>query len=472
MKELVNLYAEYYGHPPQRLEEIPRSVSTRRYYRMFGDDGAVIGTWSPDVNETDAFVQFTEHFRSAGVRVPEVYIVSNDRKFYLQEDLGDQRLHELVVARDDRNLDKELAGLYRLALDELLKLQLKGGQDVDYAVCVPRPAFDSQSVLWDLNHFKYYFLKLSGIPFDEQKLEEEFHAFSGHIAALPLQGFMFRDFQTRNIMIRDGKPWLIDYQGGRKGPLQYDLASLIYESKAGLTSADREMLVGYYTEKLAGYMDVNREEFLADLYTVALVRSLQVLGAYGLRGVVEKKAVFLQSIPAGLENMGEILTKVDKSFVGEHFYGILKELVGTSKQYREMPPESAGLTLTIFSFSYRKPLPDDLSGNGGGFVYDCRWIKNPGRLEEYRLQTGLDNEVVAYLEADSGVKFFGESIRKQLSEAIKVYKEREYRHLMVSFGCTGGRHRSVYLAHDIAAWARNQEGVRVIEIHRELEREY
>ncbi len=472
MKELLNLYAEHYRHPPQRLEEIPRSVSARRYYRMFGEGGTVIGTWSPDINETEAFVHFTEHFRSAGVQVPEVFVVSNDRKFYLQEDLGDQRLHELVVARNEDELGPDLVERYRQSLEELLKLQLKGGQDVDYSLCVPRPAFDAQSVLWDLNHFKYYFLKLSGVPFDEQKLESEFQAFATHIESLPLQGFMFRDFQTRNIMIRDGKPWLIDYQGGRRGPLQYDLASLVYESKAGLTSADREKLVGYYIENLAGYLDVNREEFMADFYTVALVRSLQVLGAYGLRGIVEKKAVFLQSIPAGLGNMGEILGKVDKKIVGEYLHGLLNELVGTRDRYREMPPVADMLTLTIFSFSYRKPLPDDLSGNGGGYVYDCRWIKNPGLLDEYRLQTGLDEGVVEYLEADPGVKKFSDSIRKQLLEAITVYKERAYRHLMVSFGCTGGRHRSVYLAHEIAAWARNQEGVRVLEIHRELGKEY
>jgi len=472
MKELVHLYAEHFGHPPDRVEEIPGSVSTRRYFHMVDGKRTIVGTWSPDRRETAAFVHFTRQFRNCGVQVPEVYAVRDDQLFYLQEDLGDDRFHERVTARKGERLDQALSDLYRASIDQLLLLQLKGHEGIDYSLCVPRPAFDSQSVLWDLYHFKYYFLKVSGIPFDEQQLETEFWAFADLIAALPMESFMFRDFQTRNIMIRDKKPFLIDYQGGRRGPLHYDLASLVFESRTALVEDDRQMLIDYYIEQLAAYRPRAAKAFLSEFYPVALVRCLQVLGTYGLRGMVEKKAVFLQSIPAGLANLGRILEKLERGVIGTHLEDLLTQLSATRDQYRKPPPHDGELHLTIFSFSYRKPLPDDLSGNGGGFVYDCRFVNNPGRLEQYRMQTGFDRDVEEYLEQDPAVAVFRETIQKQLSEAVRVYKIRGFSHLMVSFGCTGGKHRSVYFARKTAEWARSLGIMKVTEIHRELGKEF
>lgn len=471
MQELIHLYRELTGNTPDRVREIPGAVSTRRYFRIHHGAGSLIGTYSPDVKETAAFTSFSEKFRREGVLVPEVLAVSADQHFYLQTDLGDQRLHELVVGRTSSGLDNQLAGYYTAALRELVKMQFPAHTSIDYSVCVPRPAFDRQSVLWDLNHFKYYFLKPSGTPFDEQLLEEAFLQFADPFERMKATCFMFRDFQTRNIMIHEGSTWLIDFQGGRKGPVQYDLASLVYEAKTTLTAADRLRIIESYVEIASAYSSFDRKTFMEGFYPAALIRILQALGAYGLRGMVEKKAVFLQSIPLGLENLEEVLAKLPENAITGYFRNLLQTIAGTRKGYRIPPPAAEDLTLTVYSFSYRKPLPDDLSGNGGGFVYDCRFLTNPGRIEELKLLTGFDSQVQEFLEKDPEVKKFLDSVKGQVEAAIRVYLEKGYKNLMISFGCTGGQHRSVYLSHQFAEWCRAKKGLRVIEIHRELNRE-
>lgn len=470
MQELIHLYRELTGNAPERVAEIPGAVSTRRYFRIYGNAPAMIGTYSPDTRETVAFTSFAKTFRGEGIRVPEVFAVSEDQHFYLQEDLGDQRLHERVAGRTKAALDDELMDHYDAALRELVKMQFLAKGKVDYAVCVPRPAFDRQSVLWDLNHFKYYFLKPSGTPFDEQLLEDAFTVFADAFEKIPADTFMFRDFQTRNIMLHEGASWLIDFQGGRKGPLQYDLASLVYEARAALTPADRLQIMERYTGLASAYGSFDRDAFMDGFYPAALIRILQALGAYGLRGMVEKKAVFLQSIPMGLANLQEVLSRLSGPSVSTYFRKLLEDVAATKGAYRIIPPVTDDLTLTVYSFSYRKPLPDDLSGNGGGFVYDCRFLENPGKQESLATLTGLDAQVQAFLEKDPEVKAFTDSIRHQADAAIRSYQARGFKNLMFSFGCTGGQHRSVYFAHTFAEWCRSKSGVRVIEIHRELDR--
>ena len=468
MKELDQLYRLHFGTAPDKMEEIHLAVSQRRYFRIFRGAESWIGTYSPDVRETVAFCTFSDHFLKLGIHVPEVFAVSDDKQFYLQSDLGETRLYELAVSRASEALDESLLDLYRLAIEQLVKMQFEGNAGLDYSVAVPRPAFDSQSVLWDLNHFKYYFLKPSGLPFDEQLLEEAFEDCTERVSRLELQGFMFRDFQSRNMMIKDGAVYLIDFQGGRKGPVHYDLASMVFDSKVRLTGADRAQLVSYYLEAASKYGEVDRSAFMADFYLVALVRILQALGAYGLRGNIEKKAVFLQSIPAGLNNLALVLENLAPGKISDYLRGVLLELAVTGDAYRELPEVHEGLTVTIHSFSYRRPGPDDLSGNGGGFVYDCRFVANPGLCEELKALNGFDREVIQFLQADPEVEAFLKSIQQQLERVIRSYVERDYRNLMVSFGCTGGQHRSVFFAHAVAAWCRTLEGVRVKEYHREL----
>jgi len=472
VKELEVLYRNYRGKQPDRSEEILLSVSNRRYFRLSSGEETCIGTYSPDVRETRAFISFTAHFRKLGLNVPEILAVSDDERFYLQSDLGNMRLHEMVTGRAGASLDKKLLTLYKSLLNQLVKLQIEGDRRVDYSVCVPRPAFDRQSILWDLNHFKYYFLKPSGLPFDEQLLEEAFRACADRVSGIHPQGFMFRDFQSRNVMVCNGKPFMIDYQGGRRGPVHYDLASLLFEAKVALTEADRLVLLNHYLEQLEVHGAVDRDLFLADFYVVSLVRLLQALGAYGLRGNVEKRAVFLQSIPNALRFMEQVLSRIDDAGVTAYFRELLTTLAGTAGQYRELPEPFGGLTITICSFSYRKQLPDDITGNGGGFVYDCRLLTNPGKCEELSQLNGFDVEVVRFLESDPEVGRFLEITRRQLEMAIQKYQEIGNGNLMVAFGCTGGRHRSVYCAHAIAAWCRTLPGVRVLEIHREMGLEY
>ena len=471
MNELIQLYHSTTGRPPKRIEEIAGAVSTRRYFRIYGEKDTIIGTYSPDMRETKAFREFSHHFRKSGINVPEVIAISEDQKFYLQTDLGNQRLHDLIIQREEPGLDDQLLDLYAAAFKELIKIQFTGHWDIDFSVCVPRPAFNSQSVLWDLNHFKYYFLKPSGIPFDEQQLEESFQQFAADFDKLDKEHFMFRDFQSRNIMIHEGEAFLIDFQGGRKGPPQYDLASIVYEARASLTGEDKARLIDLYIEIASTFADLDRTSFIEGFRLAALVRILQALGAYGLRGMVEKKAVFLQSIPAGLGNLEEVLEMLPLDAITSYFRSLLNEVVRTRNTYRTLPEPYDGLTLTIFSFSYRKPLPDDLTGNGGGFVYDCRFLPNPRECEELRMLNGFDPEVKAFLEKEPEAKEFLETIKQQAAAVIHSYRINNYNNLMISFGCTGGRHRSVYISHQFAEWCRKLMGIRVVEIHRELNKE-
>jgi len=467
MDKLRKLYINYTGQEPVKLEEIPCAVSTRRYYRITGKEGTLIGTYSPDILESRAFLTYCEYFTERNIHVPRVVKVSDDLRFYLQEDLGTTRLHELVVSRPGQDITTELETFYRNSITELVKMQVSD-EDLDYSVGVPRPSFDQQAVLWDLYHFKYYFLKPVGIPYDEERLEQAFRKFADYISLLPEKGFMFRDFQTRNIMIKDGNSWFIDFQGGRKGPLQYDLASLLYESRTALPVEFRKQMMTFYLEELRKFRKVDEDIFKKDFFNVVLIRMLQVLGTYGLRGMVEKKAVFLQSIPHGLRNLGELLPGVSKADVDPYILELLGELARRADEFLSPPERFDGLTITITSFSYRRPLPDDLSGNGGGFVYDCRYIENPGRFDEYRELTGLDEPVREFLEKMEETRLFFDSIVAQMGSVVDKYRQRKYPNLMVSFGCTGGRHRSVYMASRLAGHLRGLPGIRVIERHREL----
>lgn len=471
MKELTELYKKYIGEEPENIELIPHSVSARRYYRMHGNDRKLIGTWSPDVKETAAFVTFSRHFREKGIHVPEVYAVSEDHHFYLQEDLGESRLHEVVLDRGGPGISAETRTIYIKVIRALVAMQTSDA-GIDYSISVPRPRFDQQAVLWDLNHFKYYFLKLSGLTFDEDQLEFGFNLLATRITEISETGFMFRDFQSRNIMLRDDEPWFIDFQGGRKGPLHYDLASLLFESKIGMGIETRELLLEAYLDQLAVIMPLDKVKFIRDFYLVALIRILQALGAYGLRGMIEKKAVFLQSIPAGLENLEFVLKYCQEDSVTPYLQEVLLKLAEQRDTYPVAPEPYNGLTVAIRSFSYRRGIPDDLSGNGGGFVFDCRFLANPGKCDEYKKLTGLDPEVRKFLDEKADIGSFIARCEAMMHSSIESYRSEGYTHLMVSFGCTGGRHRSVYSAELLAERLRKLDDVKVTGYHCEMNREF
>ena len=468
-EELQELFRQHYGIQAHKINELPRSPSHRRYFRMEGQDAGCIGAISPDPLITKAFLRFTEHFRNKGLNVPELYAVQEDKGIYLLEDLGDLMLKHLVDQdREEGSFPGKVRPYYHSTLEHLLRFQVEGHAGLDYSVCVPRMEFDRQSVLWDMNHFKYFFLNLLGIPFDEQKLEDDFQFFASYLMNASRDHFLYRDFQARNILVRDEALFFIDYQGGRMGALQYDVASLLFEARVDLPSDFRVELLQYYLEKLGRVNKNDAAEFQKYYYGFVLVRILQAMGAYGIRGIIENIPLFLQSIPFAIQNIGWLL---DKSLVPEG----MPELTKCLQQIAVMPGWQTAaveeqLTVSINSFSYKLGIPRDYSGHGGGYIFDCRTLPNPGRIEVYKKSTGRDKDVIDFMTGKQEVSDFLGKIFALVDQSVEVYTQREYTNLMINFGCTGGHHRSVYCAEQLRAYLLKNHPVNVILKHRELDK--
>jgi len=446
---------------------LPPSGSYREYIRMHSMHHRVIGTWNEDEKENNAFVSFSNHLRSSGVNVPEIYAYDAKARIYLQEDLGDVTLFSFLTdVRAKNGFSSEITEAYRKVVSVLPDIQVTAGKGIDFNFCYPRKAFDRQSMMWDLNYFKYYFLKLAKVSFDEQALEDDYATFCDYLLKAESNFFMMRDFQSRNILLRDNEPWFIDYQGGRRGALQYDLASLLYDAKADIPQAVREELIEEYLNSLAKIYPVNRKEFKQYFYGYVLIRMMQAMGAYGFRGFYEKKAHFLKSIPFALENLNVVMKKIDIPIQLTELYNVLNSL-SKSEVLKSIAAKETELTVAITSFSYKKGIPADPSGNGGGFVFDCRALPNPGRLVEYQKLTGKDREVIVFLEAYPEVEEFLNLVFNLVDQSVKGYLERQFSNLSVQFGCTGGQHRSVYSAERLAAHLRNNFPVKIVLNHRE-----
>ncbi len=372
----------------------------------------------------------------------------------------------LAKTREQEGFSENIVHEYRKVLRILPKIQIAGGSDLDYSVCYPREAFDKQSMMWDLNYFKYYFLKLAKIPFDEQELEDDFQAFSDYLLSAPSDFFLYRDFQSRNVMLKDGEVFFIDYQGGRRGALQYDLASLLYDGKADIPQAIRNELFHFYLAELEDYMDVDEKQFTSFFYGFVLIRIMQAMGAYGFRGFYEKKEHFLKSIPYAIKNLEGLLPELKLPVELPHLTHVLA-LLTQSEKLKEIGQSPRNLTIRITSFSYKKGIPADPSGNGGGFVFDCRALNNPGRHPEFKNLTGRDLAVQEFLEQKSEMEWFLQPVKALVDQSVKNYLDRGFSHLAVNFGCTGGQHRSVYAAEKLAAHLRNNFQVNVVLIHRE-----
>jgi len=449
------------------VEALPPSGSYREYIRLTSPHFKAIGTWNDDEKENNAFVEFSKHFRSKGIKVPEIYDYKPSECIYLQEDLGNETLFSfLSEVREFEGFSDKIIRMYRKVVKELPKIQIVAGKDLNYDFCYPRKAFDRQSMMWDLNYFKYYFLKLAKITFNEQLLEDDYTTFTDYLLNAESNFFMFRDFQSRNIMMRDDEPWFIDYQGGRQGALQYDLASLLYDSKADIPQNIREELMNDYLDELEKIHPVNRNEFRQYFYGYVLIRMMQAMGAYGFRGFYEKKEHFLKSIPFALENLEIVLGKIDLPVELPELIKVLKSL-SDSETLKKVASKQTELTIAITSFSYKKGYPADPSGNGGGFVFDCRSVRNPGKYDQYKSLTGTDEEVIRFFEEDSDMEEFLKPVFLVVERTVEKYIERKFTHLAVSFGCTGGQHRSVYSAERMAAHLRNKYPVRVVMQHRE-----
>ncbi len=461
-KTLRQLYKDLYGSMAESVAALPASGSERKYFRLTGQGKRIIGVFNEAVSENNAFINFSNTFKAIELPVPEVLIVNPERTAYLQTDLGDNTLFSVLSSN---GLTDEVRNHYINAIKWLPSFQCEGIKDIDLSFCWPRREFDKQSMMWDLNYFKYYYAKLTGIAFDEQALENDFKTLTDFLLKAPAGYFMFRDFQSRNIMILHDEPFFIDYQGGRSGPLQYDVASLLYDAKANLPQSFRDELLEIYLETVASHLkEFDRDEFLRYYPAFILMRILQALGAYGFRGFYQKKVHFLQSVPYALANLKWL-------FAG---YPDLQQLTELKKIVLHQPAtisypvnNSLGLNVRIVSFSYKQGIPVDHTGNGGGFVFDCRALPNPGRLQEYQSQSGLDTPVIEYLKGYNEIPEFLESVFKIVDAAVKNYMERGFQNLMVAFGCTGGRHRSVYCAESLAKHLNGKFGLKIIPEHSE-----
>jgi aminoglycoside/choline kinase family phosphotransferase len=477
MEVLKRLFEQHFQSPVDRTEPLQGQLggSGRKIIRLSSQKISAIGILYDVREENVAFLEFSRHFRRHGLPVPEIYAEELSHGAYLEEDLGGTTLFEFLSGhREGAHIAPEAVAAYRKVAALLPRFQVEAGRDLNYKVCYPRASFDRQSIAWDLNYFKYYFLRLAGIPFNEQALEDDFSRLTKFLLSAHRDYFLYRDFQSRNIMLRgesnDVQPYFLDYQGGRKGALQYDIASLLYDAKADLPSELRQQLLDHYLDALSGFVDLDQAEFMRFYYPYVYVRIMQALGAYGFRGFYERKEHFLQSVPYALKNLRWLLHNVELPIALPTLMEAFKNMVGSDKlQSLTATPHPAKLTVRIFSFSYHRGLPPDESGNGGGFVFDARSLPNPGREERFKTLTGKDAAVIDYLGQQKSVRQFLKSACSLVDTSLDAYQQRGFKHLMVSFGCTGGQHRSVYLAEQLAAHLHANIGVEVVVRHREQE---
>jgi aminoglycoside/choline kinase family phosphotransferase len=472
MDVLKRLFELHFHASPARIQPVQGDLggSGRKIIRLSNEHASAIGILYSVREENAAFLEFSRHFRKHGLPVPEIYAEDLERGAYLEEDLGDTTLFEFLSQnREGANIADSVIEVYRKVVAILPRFQVEAGRDLDYSACYPCSSFDRQSIAWDLNYFKYYFLRTAGFPFSEQRLENDFTCLTDFLLSAPRDYFLYRDFQSRNILLRNGQPFFVDYQGGRKGALQYDIASLLFDAKADLPPELRQQLLDAYLDRLSAFLDLDRGAFLHFYYAYVYVRILQALGAYGFRGFYERKTHFLQSVPYALKNLRWLLhnTKlpIELPTLMDAFQGML-----ASQKLGALAPEAQHLVVRIFSFSFHHGLPQDDTGNGGGFVFDGRSLPNPGREERFKSLTGKDAPVIEYLNQQESVHQFLAGAFSLVDASVSNYQRRGFKDLMVSFGCTGGQHRSVFLAEQLAKRLRIRNGLEVVVRHLELER--
>lgn len=481
MERLISLYKETFSHFPVQTEILPGAGSNRCYYRLYGEteQETVIGVIGTSSDENKTFIYLSEHFSRLQLSVPQVLASSADSLCYLQTDLGNKSLFDAVSQgrKAGGHYSEDEISLLRRTIAALPDIQVCGARGLDFSRCYPQPEMDEMSVLFDLNYFKYCFLKATGVDFHELKLEASFRNMARELTAEQQDTFLYRDFQARNVMLdAEGAPFFIDFQGGRRGPVEYDVASFLWQASARYPSALREELIAVYIASLRRYMDVDEQKFRSRLRMFVLFRTLQVLGTYGFRGYFERKKHFLDSIPSAIRNLRELLA--EDVCPDPYLQQVLTRLTecpqfaDTSQKESCTPTPSrydgkGPLKVRVFSFSYRKGIPADESGNGGGYVFDCRSTHNPGRYEPYKKLTGLDEPVIRFLEEDGEICIFLDSVYRLAEAHVERYIKRGFTDLMFCFGCTGGQHRSVYSAQHLAEYLHTHYGVEVTVCHRE-----
>ena len=449
IKETIAELIENLGENVLEIAAMPSSGSSRLYFRVKTDKRYLIGAYNINIEENDAFFSFSKHFHKCGLPVPEILAISSGKDVYVQTDLGDDTLFRHVEeCLKNGKFDDETIGLYKKTLDKLIDFQIIGHQGLDYSKAFPTSAFDEMSIMEDLNYFKYCFLKeQEEISFNETRLDTDFQRLAKYILEAPADFFMYRDFQSRNIMIVDNEPYFIDYQGGRKGPLQYDVVSLLYQVKARIPENLRKELIYYYKQQLS-VKGCHSNEFDKYFPAFVLLRLLQVLGAYGFRGLIQKKLHFMQSIPYAIRELMRACANWQLPFELPELQAIIKQFGVLLMKYESIEPEV--LTITINSFSFKNGgVPYDKSGNGGGFVFDCRALPNPGRYAEFKKMNGEDTAVIEFLDDKPDVHYFLQNVQMIVYQSIDNYLERGFKNLQINFGCTGGQHRSVFFAQTI-----------------------
>ncbi|HTQ59080.1 MAG TPA: RNase adapter RapZ [Candidatus Solibacter sp.] len=468
---LKALFEQHFHAPVEHVHQLQGELggSGRKIIRLSAGPRSAVGILYNVREENAAFLAFSKHFRRHGLPVPEIYAEALEQGAYLEEDLGDTTLFEFLSKnRQGAAIAPQVVEAYRKVVAVLPRFQVEAGRDLDYSVCYPISSFDRQSIAWDLNYFKYYFLRLAGIPFNEHSLEDDFTRLTDFLLSAPRDYFLYRDFQSRNVMLRDGQPYFVDYQGGRKGALQYDLASLLYDAKADLPPDLRQQLYFDYLRALETQIPVDREAFLHYYYAYVYVRIMQALGAYGFRGFYERKVHFLQSVPYALKNLRWLLHQTELPIALPALMAAFQGMLASEK-LQGLAHDADNLVVRVFSFSFHQGLPQDGSGNGGGFVFDGRSLPNPGREERFKSLTGQDAPVIDYLNQQETVHQFLASVLSLVDASITSYQSRGFKNLMISFGCTGGQHRSVFLAEQLAKRLRNRPGLEVVLRHLGLE---
>jgi len=472
IESISSLYKKWKGTDPGSIDLLPQSGSERRYFRLHDNKGSVIGTYGANIKENETFIYFSDHFKKKQLAVPQILAISEDKQFYLQEDFGDV---SLLNHLESKGFTDEVYELFKKSLEALAQLQVKGDEGLNYNKCLTNKEFGKQAIMADLLYFKYYFLDALRKPYDKQKLIDDFEALSNYLTHTEYKYFMFRDFQSRNIMVtEDNNVHFIDYQGGMKGAPQYDVASMLWQARANLPDKWKYDLLEDYIDAFENTIgeSVNRNIFQSQYNGYVLIRLLQVLGAYGFRGLFERKAQFLTSIPLALRNLKEFFDHQRLGISVPEFRKVLDMCVADEVIQQFTPTqatEKTPLLIKVHSFSYRKEIPADNSGNGGGFVFDCRGILNPGRVESMKTQTGRDKEVKDFLEQQTKMPEFLNSVFDIVDITVEEYIKRDFESLMISFGCTGGQHRSVYAADAMARHLRNKFKVKIELLHIEQE---
>ncbi len=455
-QSIVNLFEESTGDQLVRTELIPPSGSYRQYIRLIGEKETVMGVYNADKKENNAFITFSRHFKSKGLPVPTILAVDDSLDIYLQDDFGDTMLFDYIQdEREGDHFPDSLILILKKTIKELIRFQIEGGKGLDYSKAYPRAAFDKQSMMWDLNYFKYYFLKLAKVPFDEQLLEDDYLKFIDYLLQAPDDYFLYRDFQSRNVMLKDGEPKFIDYQGGRKGALPYDLASLLYDAKADFPQTVRDELLAYYLDELSSYKQVDIKAFKTYYYGYVLIRKMQAMGAFGFRGFYEKKVHFLQSIPYALRDLREVLPHLNFSVKLPELLAALNRVCESEFLNSVGLVDEDKLKVSIQSFSYRRGFL------ANGFVFDCRMIDDPvddNRFEENHFKPEF---LSSFFTEGTGMPAFLKSVCHTVDFAIERSRKQNAKQLEVSFGCVGGQHRSVYAAEYLAKYIEGKYDIEI-----------